>query len=81
MLRDALRQVVVEKPFVIVAAVILPDHLHFLWSLPTGDIAYPERLGRMKASFTRLFHGVGALPDHVSASRKKHRESDVWQRR
>jgi putative transposase len=30
-------------PFDIVAWVVLPDHLHFIWTLPEGDSDYPTR--------------------------------------
>ena len=35
----------------------------------------------MKVLFTRALRGSNALPVNVSTSRRKHRESDVWQRR
>jgi putative transposase len=68
-------------PFEIPAAVVLPDHLHFIWTLPRGDDNYSKRIGRMKVEFTRALRGKDNLPTNVSLSRKKHRESDVWQRR
>lgn len=80
-LRRALRQVMREAPFLIPAAVVLPDHAHFLWVLPRGDADYPRRLGRMKALFTRSLPGRGVVAPGVSRSRHRHRESDVWQRR
>jgi putative transposase len=70
-----------EKPFTIDAAVILPEHIHFLWTLPPGDRDYSYRVGRMKVLFTRALRGANNLPDDVCESRRKHRESDVWQRR
>jgi putative transposase len=70
-----------EKPFIINAAVILPEHIHFLWTLPPDDRDYSYRVGRMKVLFTRALRGVNNLPDDVCESRRKHRESDVWQRR
>ena len=42
---------------------------------------YSERVSRFKVLFTRSLRGKGALSVDVSASRRKHRESDVWQRR
>ena len=30
-------------PFTIDAIVILPEHLHCIWTLPDGDDEYPER--------------------------------------
>ena len=79
-LRSALRQVMSEMPFEIIAAVILPEHLHFIWALPEGDQHYSARIGRFKILFTRSLRGQGNLPQTISESRRKHRESDVWQR-
>jgi putative transposase len=80
-LRRALGQVMREAPFRIPAAVVLPDHAHFLWSLPRGDADYPRRVGRMKVLFTRSLPGRGVASPGVSRSQHRHRESDVWQRR
>lgn len=80
-LRQACAVVVAEKPFTINAAVILPEHIHFLWTLPPDDRDYSYRVGRMKVLFTRALRGANNLPDDVCESRRKHRESDVWQRR
>jgi len=78
-LREAMRRVRSELPFDLVAAVILPDHLHVLMTLPPGDADYSGRLGRIKAGFTRL---LGELTDRPrNRSRLRHRESDLWQRR
>jgi putative transposase len=68
-------------PFEITATVVLPDHLHFLWTLPPNDWDYSRRVGRLKVLFTQALRGTEALPQDVSVSRQKHRESDVWQRR
>jgi putative transposase len=80
-LKQACVVVMKERPFSIDAAVILPEHVHFLWSLPPGDSDYSYRVGRMKVLFTKALRGSNALPTNVSMSRRKHRESDVWQRR
>ena len=80
-LRIALRRVKAELPFQISAAVVLPDHIHFLWSLPRGDTDFSGRVGRMKVLFTRSLAQTGELSSGSNASRRKHRESDVWQRR
>src|ERR1041384_2365806 len=45
-----------ERPFTIDAIVILPDHLHSIWTLPPGDSDFSGRWKRIKARFThRLF--------------------------
>ena len=80
-LRSALARTRAEKPFEIIAAIVLPDHIHFLWTLPHNDSAYSQRVSRLKVLFTRLLRGKNYLPENVSDSRRKHRESDVWQRR
>jgi REP element-mobilizing transposase RayT len=46
-----------EKPFTIDAA-ILPEHVHFLWTLPPDDCNYSYRVGRMKVLFTHALRGV-----------------------
>lgn len=65
----------------ITAAVILPDHIHFIWKLPQGDSNYSKRVGRLKVLFTQSLQGKHVLPNDVSLSRQKHQESNVWQRR
>jgi len=44
-LRHAAAIVKREMPFDITAAVVLPDHLHFLVTLPPGDSHYSKRVG------------------------------------
>jgi REP-associated tyrosine transposase len=80
-LRVALMQVRQEAPFQIPAAVVLPDHAHFLWSLPPGDTDYSRRVGRMKVLFTRSLGRRAASCTEVGASRRKHREAGIWHRR
>jgi putative transposase len=80
-LRQACAIAMAEKPFTIDAAVILPEHIHFLWTLPPNDPDYSYRVGRIKVLFTRALWGANNLPEDVCESRRKHRESDVWQRR
>lgn len=80
-LRRALAQVMRDEPFDVLAAVILPDHAHFLWSLPSGDSEYSRRVGRMKVGFTRLRRARSPRPAPLGRSHKKHRESGLWQRR
>ncbi len=60
---------------------MLPDHLHFIWSLPPDDSNYSMRVSRLKVLFTRSLPGKRSLFGDVSPSRRKHRESNVWQRR
>ena len=42
-LRDAVRRVRARAPFHINAWVVLPDHMHCLWTLPQDDVDFPGR--------------------------------------
>jgi putative transposase len=81
LLRSAIATVQAKKPFKILAAVILPEHIHFVWQLPVNDSDYSQRISRIKVLFTRALKIDDREYREVSASRLKHRESDVWQRR
>ena len=52
-LREAFRAVRRERPFHIDAAVVLPDHLHAVITLPNDDLNYPQLWRSIKARFTR----------------------------
>lgn len=79
-LRQAVATVKGEMPFNFMAAVILPDHLHFLWTLPSNDCDYSKRIGLIKVLFTKSVQNKNLL-EQLSLSRQKHRESNIWQRR
>ena len=53
-LRQGVAEVHRQSPFSIDAWVVLPDHMHALWTLPQNDADYSSRWGRIKAGFTRL---------------------------
>ncbi|MFL7793424.1 MAG: transposase [Anaerolineae bacterium] len=78
-LREAFRYVMVRHPFKIDAFVLLPDHLHCIWTLPEGDCDFSTRWRLIKSAFTRACGEVhrGA----ISASRRQKGEQAVWQRR
>jgi putative transposase len=42
-LRTAFRKTKADHPFSIEAIVVLPDHLHAIWSLPEGDSDFATR--------------------------------------
>ncbi|MCF6356119.1 MAG: hypothetical protein L3J26_13670 [Candidatus Polarisedimenticolaceae bacterium] len=42
-LRQAFQDIQKQRPFDIVAAVVLPEHLHMIMALPSGDWNYPGR--------------------------------------
>lgn len=53
LLRDAVRMVKRDRPFEILAFVVLPNHLHAVWRVPETDPNYSLRWGRIKAWFSR----------------------------
>ena len=80
-LRIAIKQVQSEYPFVIDAWVLMPDHMHCMWTLPAGDADFSKRWGLIKAGFSKQINAFSNGPVIRSASREKHRESTLWQRR
>jgi len=80
-LRRAIEDVRQSRPFTIDAWVLMPDHLHCIWTLPDGDTDYSARWAIIKSSVSRF-----ALVSTVSTgarnpSRIKHRDASIWQRR
>ncbi|MDD5319023.1 MAG: hypothetical protein PHD43_00135 [Methylococcales bacterium] len=57
-LREEIRAEKVPRPFQIDAMVILPDHIHALWTLPTDDADYSIRWRNIKRSFTQQIEPV-----------------------
>src|SRR6056297_2115683 len=76
-LRAAVRMTQAERPFAIDAWVVLPDHLHAVWTLPPGDADYSTRWRLIKARFSRDLGRTGPR----SASKRAKRERGLWQRR
>ncbi|MGR3320368.1 MAG: REP-associated tyrosine transposase [Pseudooceanicola sp.] len=80
-LRWAVGATLRERPVQVDAWVVLPDHMHFVWTLPEGDSAYAVRIGAMKARFTRAMRRVGLNPIRRSASKVRSGDGGIWQRR
>jgi putative transposase len=53
LLRATFHQVRARHPFTIEAAVILPDHLHAIWTLRDGDADFATRCRQMKSGFSQ----------------------------
>jgi len=62
-LRDAVRSVKQARPFAVDAWVVLPDHLHAIWSLPPYDADYSGRWREIKKRFAKV---VRILEGHRS---------------
>lgn len=76
-LRDAVRLTRAERPFRIDAWVVLPDHLHGVWTLPEGDADYSLRWKEIWTRFTKSVGRVGPR----SASKIAKGEAGIWQQR
>ena len=76
-LREAFREVKEAHPFKIDAIVILPDHLHTIWTLPNGDHDFSQRWRQIKSAFSREI----AKEERISQSRLRKQERGIWQRR
>ena len=80
-LRDAIAAVRAARPFRVDAWVLLPDHMHCIWTLPDGDSDYSTRWAQIKRSVSRNCRAALHVPAWLSDSGRKHRESTIWQRR
>lgn len=81
LLREAITQTRRRWPFDVEAIVLLPDHVHTIWSLPERDHDFSRRWSFLKRTFTKAWLLNGGLEQPTSGSRKKNRRRGVWQRR
>jgi len=70
-----------NMPFETVAIVLLPDHLHAIWTLPSGDKAYSARWQAIKARFTSEWLDFGGSETAISSGYQAQRRRGVWQAR
>jgi len=66
-LRQSIKSVMLKYPFSVDAIVILPDHIHTLWTLPQGDNDFSLRMRLIKTYVTK--HSVGKT------------KNSLWQKR
>ncbi|WP_284943887.1 REP-associated tyrosine transposase [Acidisoma cladoniae] len=76
-LRAAVREVRARTPFHIDAWVVLPDHMHCVWTLPEGDVDFPDRWRAIKTSFSKS----ASVAEPRSAIMRRRGERGIWQRR
>ena len=83
--RDILREVVQtvrqRHPFIIHAWVLLPEHMHCIWTLPPEDPDFSTRWSLIKSGFSKRAQNFCHIEDWMNDSKRKHRESTIWQRR
>jgi putative transposase len=77
LLRQMVSRVRKQHPFFIDGFVVLPDHLHAIWTLPRNDPDYATRWMLIKTGFSRRI----AKGEQRSPSRTRKGERGIWQRR
>ena len=80
-LRKAIELTRQEHPFEMPGFVLLPDHLHCLWTLPVDDNDFSIRWANIKRRFTKLWKSQGGDDGPMSSSRARQGEAGIWQRR
>jgi len=81
LLRAAFRKVKDNHPFDIDAFVLLPDHLHCIWTLPRNDHDYSDRWRMIKGHFSREYRGKDNQLNGRVSDQKRMNERAVWQGR
>ncbi len=77
LLRELVKMCKHKRPFQIDAWVVLPEHMHCIWSLPENDDDFSNRWKMIKSHFSK------GLPkdEWRSKVRVKRGERGIWQRR
>jgi putative transposase len=75
--RDAVRAARNRRTFYIDAWVVLPDHMHCMWTLPPGDADYSTRWRDIKIGFAKQMPKT----EWLSNVRADKGERGIWQRR
>ena len=75
-LRTVVRRVRELHPFTIDAWVVLPEHMHCIWTLPAGESDFSMRWRLIKALFSRSLPKI----ERRSAVRIAAGERGIWQR-
>jgi putative transposase len=80
-LKKAIAKVRINRPFIIDAWILLPDHMHCIWTLPQDDTDFSSRWRLIKSDVSKTCREQYHQQDLLSPSKKKHREATLWQRR
>ena len=80
-LRNGIQRVRKNFPFAIDAWVLLPDHLHCIWTLPDEDGDFSRRWAMIKRFVTQKCGTAVAAVSASDKSRRARGEGGIWQRR
>jgi putative transposase len=79
LLRETVNRVRHQSPFEIDAWVVLPDHMHAIWTLPPGDADYAGRWRAIKTQFSKAVPKQSSpIPTPLNL---RTGERGLWQRR
>ena len=71
-----------RRPFDVDAMVVLPDHLHCIWSLPEGDADFATRWRLIKTWFTKHYDpALRTTPNQDQSVKWKKAQQPLWQHR
>jgi putative transposase len=76
-LRRAISEEKEKRPLELVASVLLPDHIHAIWTLPINDFDFSARWARFKSHFSREYLQAGGQEGMSTSSRERHSERAV----
>lgn len=76
-LREAVRRTRIQRPFHIDAWVVMPEHMHCVWTLPPDDDDFSNRWKAIKIRFVKEVAAV----EERSPVRRQRGERGIWQRR
>ena len=80
-MREVFRNIRNARPFEIDAMVVMPDHLHSIWTLPPDDGDFATRWRLIKTWFTKHCDPVlRSVPD-AARKAKQEQEQAIWQHR
>ena len=80
-LSSALRKTRHQWPWETEGIVLLPDHLHMIWRLPSDDTNYSRRISSIKRRFTRAYLASGGPEGTVPTGQSRKRHRGVWQKK
>ena len=80
-LREAIRETRSICPFTIDGWVLLPDHQHCIWTLPSNDADNGKRWAMIKRFVTKQCGPLLHRDEWMNDSKRRRNESTLWQRR
>ena len=77
LLRECVRATRTRHRFHIDAWVVLPEHMHCMWTMPAGDADFALRWKIIKSAFSRRIPST----ERLTPTQQRRGERGIWQRR